>query len=214
VTLLLNLANHAWFALVANPWLEPPTLRVPPEPEPDPHDFLPRRTRGVGPPKRLAFLGLLAAIAISEAIPSLGLTSAKTLKRDLRRYRGASGFVTQTSTIRPPELARLRTVLETSNCNLLTSDDNFELIMDSGCSQPVSPCEDDFVPGSLVDLAVPLAMDGIAGQLVAHKRGRLCYEILNDKGSVSVIVRFHRLFSNTSLFLVPASRQYLDHRCC
>jgi hypothetical protein len=67
-----------------------------------------------------------------------------------------------------------------SNCNLLTPDDNFKLIMDSGCSKPISPCEADFVPGSLVDLAVPLAMDGIAGQLVTYKRGQLCYEILND----------------------------------
>jgi hypothetical protein len=187
VTLLLGLANRAKFVLIANPWFAPHSLRTPPEPEPDPHDFLPRRTHGVGPPKRLAFLGLLAAIAISDAIPSLGLASAKLLKRDLRKYRGASGFVTQTKAIRPPELARLRTVLESSNCNLLTHDDNFEIIMDSGCSKPVSPCEADFVPGSFVDLDVPLAMDGIAGQLVAHKRGRLRYEILNDTGGVSVI---------------------------
>jgi hypothetical protein len=75
--------------------------------------------------------------------------------------------------IQPPELTRLRAVLELSNCNLLTPDDNFELIMDSGCSKPVSRCEADFVPGSLVNLTVPLAMDGIAGQLVAYKRGQL-----------------------------------------
>jgi hypothetical protein len=51
VTLLLGLANRARFVLVANPWMETQSLREPPEPEPDPHDFLPRRTRGVGPPK-------------------------------------------------------------------------------------------------------------------------------------------------------------------
>jgi hypothetical protein len=59
--------------------------------------------------------------------------------------------------------------------------------MDSGCSKPVSPCEADFIPGSLVALSIPLAMDGIAGQLVAHKKGRLWYEVLNDAGVVSII---------------------------
>jgi hypothetical protein len=59
--------------------------------------------------------------------------------------------------------------------------------MDSGCSKPVSPCKDDFVHGSLVDLDIPFAMDGIAGQLVAHQKGRLRYEILNNAGGVSIL---------------------------
>jgi hypothetical protein len=66
-------------------------------------------------------------------------------------------------------------------------DDNFEIVMDFGCSKSISPCTSNFVPGSLVDLPTPLAMDGIAGQLIAHQRGRLQYEILNDAGGVTIL---------------------------
>jgi hypothetical protein len=59
--------------------------------------------------------------------------------------------------------------------------------MDSGCFKSVSPCASDFVPGSLVNLPVPLAMDGIAGQLIAHQQGRLQYKVLNDAGGVTIL---------------------------
>jgi hypothetical protein len=187
VHLLLGLAQLTGLVLVANPLMERQPPRIPVKPAPDPHDFLPRRLRGSAPAKRLLHLGILAAIAVSDAVPSLGLASDKTLKRDLRRHRCASGFVTKTATIQPPALSRLRTVLEASKCHLLSNDDHFELIMDSGCSKSVSPCLSDFVPGSLVDLSVPLTMDGIAGQLVSHQKGRLHYEVLNDKGAITAL---------------------------
>jgi hypothetical protein len=186
VGFLLALARLGGFTLVVNPLMERQHPDVPPEPEPDPHDFLPRRSRKA-PAKRLLHLGLMAAIAASDAIPVLGLKSDKTLKRDLQKHRSASGFVTKTSTIQPPALSRLRTVLEASQCHLLSKDDHFELIVDSGCSKSVSPCLSDFVPGSLVDLPSPLSLDGIAGQLIAHQRGRLRYEILNDAGGVTTL---------------------------
>jgi hypothetical protein len=186
VSLLLGLAPLGGFALVANPLMERQPPGAPPEPEPDPHDFLPKRTRRA-PAKRLLYLGLLAAIAAGDAIPVLGLKSKKDLKRDLQKYQGASGFVVKTSNIQPPALSRLRTVLEASQCHLLSQDDHFELIVDSGCSKSVSPCLSDFIPGSLVDLPSPLSLDGIAGQLVAHQKGRLQYEILNDAGGVTIL---------------------------
>jgi hypothetical protein len=187
VSLLIGLARLAGFVLVANPVLELQPPGVPPKPEPDPHDFLPKRSRGKGPAKRLLQLGLLAAIAASDAIPTLHLQSGKGLKRDLRRYRCASGFMTKTSDIQPASLSRLRTVLEASQCHLLSKDDHFELIMDSGCSKSFSPCESDFLPGSLVDLPTPLSMDGIAGKLVAYQQGRLRFEVLNDAGGVTTL---------------------------
>jgi hypothetical protein len=79
-------------------------------------------------------------------------------------------------------------VLKASQYHLLTKDDNFELIMDSGCSKSISRCAIDFVSGSLVDLATPLAMDGISGQLIAHQKGRLPYEILNNAVGITVLV--------------------------
>jgi hypothetical protein len=101
VSLLLGLACLGGFVLVANPLMQqrqqPPG--VPPEPAPDPHDFLPQRTCRA-PAKQLLHLGLLAAIAASNAIPTLSLQSKKCLERDLHKYRCASGFVTKT-TARP-----------------------------------------------------------------------------------------------------------------
>ena len=186
VSLLLGLANCAYFALVANPyWVQ----RAPPPsvPKPDPHNFLPKRTRGQAPAKGLLQSGLLAALAASNTIPTLNLASAKVLKKELQKYCCASGYMAQTRKIQLPALSRLQTVLKSSSCHLLTPDDNFELIIDPGCSKPVSPCEADFIPGSLVDLDVPLSMDGISGQLIAHQKGRLCYKMLNDAGNVSVL---------------------------
>ena len=51
----------------------------------------------------------------------------------------------------------------------------------------VSPEQADFLPGSLVNLPIPLLMDGIAGSLIARQKGTVCYEVLNDKGDVSII---------------------------
>ena len=185
VNLLVGLGQIREVIPVANPLLVP--LQLPLKPVPDPHDYCPARTRGRSPSLRLLHLGLLAAIAASDAVPTLSLASDKALKRDLRKYRGASGFVTKTSNIQPKTMSRLRKALEASPCHLLSEDDTFELIMDSGCSKSVSPHLSDFVPGSLVDLAIPLTMDGIAGQIVAHQKGRLRYEILNDAGEMTVL---------------------------
>jgi hypothetical protein len=187
VGFLIALANLGGVVLTGDPLTDPQPLRVPSPPPPDPHDFHPRRTRGQPPSKRLLHLGLLAALSVSKAVPTLGLQSDKQLRRDLQKYRGASGFVVCTAAIQSSALSRLRTVLEASQCHLLTKDDTFELIMDSGCLKSVSPCISDFVPESLVDLSTPLSMDGIAGQLIAHQKGRLRYEVLNDAGGITVL---------------------------
>jgi hypothetical protein len=187
VGFFLGLVGLGRFTPVANPLMEQQAPRAPPRAAPDPHDFLPQCTRGRAPASRLLHLGLLAAIAASDAVPTVSLRSDKALKRELRKYRGASGFMTQTSSIKPPALSRLRTVLESAPCYLLAKDDNFELIMDSGCSKSVSLCAADFVPGSLVTLTIPLAMDGTAGQLVARQKGRLRYEVLNNAGGITVL---------------------------
>jgi hypothetical protein len=143
VSFLLGMARLGGLILVANPMMGRQSPGIPPEPEPDPHDFLPWKSRRA-PATRLLHLGLLAAIAASDAIPALGLTSEKVLKRDLQKYRGASGFVPKTSNIQPPALSRLCTVLEASQRHLLSKDDHFELIVDSGYSKSVSPCLSDF----------------------------------------------------------------------
>ena len=108
------------------------------------------------------------------------LTSYPTLSHEL-------GVLDQDRSITGDRLIQLRTVLEESQCHLLRKDDHFEIIIDSGCSKVVSPEPADFIPGSLVDLPIPLSMDGIAGSLVARQKGMVRYEVLNDKGDVSII---------------------------
>jgi hypothetical protein len=101
VSLLLGLAHLGGFLFVANPLMEQQPPGVLPEPAPDPHDFLPKRSHRA-PAKRMLHLGLLAAIAASDAIPTLSLQSERCLKMNLRKYRWASGFITRTASIHPP----------------------------------------------------------------------------------------------------------------
>ena len=137
--------------------------------------------------RRLAHLALLAALTTCESLPTLHLMSSKHLKHRLRHCRTSSGFLTKTRSIKGDQLVQLRTVLEESQCHLLHKDDHFEIIIDSGCSKVVSPEKSDFVPGSLMDLPIPLSMDGIAGSLVARQKGMVRYEVLNDKGDISIL---------------------------
>jgi hypothetical protein len=70
VDLLLDLAGLDGLTLVANPLMDQQASCAPPRAAPDPHDYLPERTRGKGPAARLLHLGLLAAIAASDAVPT------------------------------------------------------------------------------------------------------------------------------------------------
>jgi hypothetical protein len=99
VSLLLGLARLVGFVLVDNPLLERQPPEAPPEPAPDPHNFLPMHTRGRAPAKRLLHLRLLHTLATSDATPALNLKSERVLKQDLQKYHSASGFVTKMSSI-------------------------------------------------------------------------------------------------------------------
>ena len=59
--------------------------------------------------------------------------------------------------------------------------------MDTGCSKICTGHSSDFVKGSLVDLPVPIAMDGVAGLLTSTQKGKVCYEVINDAGGLSVL---------------------------
>ncbi len=151
----------------------------------DLHQFLPKRSK-VSPGKRLLRLGLLAAISMADSIPNIELHQDKALKHDLRRHRGSHGFL-MTANLRSDTLERLRVVLEASKVHLLHDNDYFELIMDTGCSKICTGHSSDFVKGSLVDLPVPITMDGIAGLLTSTQKGTVRYEVINDAGGLSVL---------------------------
>ena len=73
--------------------------------------------------------------------------------------------------------------LQASQRNLLLQDDHFELIIDSGCSKVVSPDLNDFIPGSLKNIPILLAMEEIAGQLLAKKKEPFDTRLLTIKAA-------------------------------
>jgi hypothetical protein len=149
------------------------------------HQFLPKRSK-LSPGRRILRLGLLAAISMADSIPNIELLQDKSLKHDLRRHRGSHGYL-MTANLRTDAIERLRVVLEASKVHLLHDDDYFELIMDTGCSKICTGHVSDFVKGSLVDLPDPIRMDGIAGLLMSHQKGKVRYEVINDVGGLSVL---------------------------
>ena len=102
-------------------------------------------------------MALLAAIASSDVTPKLSLASNQALKLELRKHRGPSGLL-MTGAIKTADISHLKTFLQASQCNLLLQDDHFKLIIDSRCSKIVSPSLNDFIPVSLKNIPIPLAM--------------------------------------------------------
>ena len=131
-------------------------------------------------------MALLAAIASSDGTPKLSLASNQALKRELRKHRGPSGFI-MTGAIKPADISRLKTVLQASQCNLLHQDDHFDLIIDSGCSKIVSPNLNDFIPGSLKNLPIPLCHGRNSRPIACQTKGTIRYEVINDQGGISVL---------------------------
>jgi hypothetical protein len=106
--LFLGLAKLGGLVLFANPLMEQQPLHAPLKAAPDPHNFLPQPTQDQGPTKCLLHLGLpLAAITTSNTVPTLSLQSNKASKKNLWKIQCASGVVTQTAAIQPPELSHL-----------------------------------------------------------------------------------------------------------
>ena len=60
----------------------------------------------------------------------------------------------------------------------------FDVVIDSGCSVSMTAHISDFEPGTLVPLAAPIYMTGIAGGLSATHEGMLCYKTITSAGSV------------------------------
>ena len=136
--------------------------------------------------KKLLCMALLAAIASSDGTPKLSLASNQALKRQLRKHCGPSGFLMNRD-INPADISCLKTVLQSFQCNIFFQDNHFELIIDSGCLNIFSPNLKIFIPVSLKNLPIPLAMEGIASQFLSKQKGTILYEVINDQGGISVL---------------------------
>jgi hypothetical protein len=103
-----------------------------------------------------------------------------------------------TTNLKQQDLVRLRQVLTDYQPQAMLSNgiqDAFILTVDSGCSHSSTGCKEDFIPGTLTDLAKPFEMEGIAGRLTVRQKGRVKYEVLTDDGDLHVI--------ETSAYFMP-----------
>jgi hypothetical protein len=137
----------------------------------------------------LRALQIALMLATSGAVPNISLSRDRSLRQRLRRYKHR-GFLGTTS-IKDKDMTRLRQVLSENEPQSLyssTNNDNFQLIVDTGCSHSTTGCETDFLPGTIHTLESPLEMEGIAGGLQIRQKGRvLRYELLTDDGDVHVL---------------------------
>ena len=101
-------------------------------------------------------LALKAVIAITCTQLTITLAENHTLRKQLRKYR-VSGMV-MTEKLKQEDLTRLRKVLEDLPAGLLSHDNCMNLIINSGCTKTSTGFLDDFVPGTLVQLDQPIAM--------------------------------------------------------
>jgi hypothetical protein len=124
----------------------------------------------------------------TSGVPLISLSGDRVFRNQLRRYK-RKGFLATTK-LNETDLTRLRQVLTDYHPQSLLSapsEDSFFLTFDTGCTQTSTGCIDDFVPGTLIDLDVPLEMEGIAGGLLVKQKGRVRYELLTDDGEVHVL---------------------------
>ena len=192
VSVMLGYAVHAGCIPVANSWMNRcnrPAPHIPLNSNCDKENaeqFVPQWTQGHTPGKKLLRMDLLAAITRSDGTPELSLASNRALKRELCKHCGTSGFLI-TGAIKPSDISRLKTFLQASQCNLLLQGDHFELTIDSGFSKIVSPSLKFFISGSLQNISIPFAMEGIYGQFIAKQKGTIQYKVINDQGGISML---------------------------
>ena len=143
------------------------------------------RRKPTGDRRRLMLLALQAAAAIAHSQPDITLSETKMIRNKLRKYRRNGQMMT--GKIEGEDRMRLRKVFADLPQGLLGAGDNFELILDTGCSKTGTGFKEDFVIGSLADLDKPVFMDGIAGGLQITQHGTVRYEVLDDKGELQVL---------------------------
>jgi hypothetical protein len=160
---------------------------------------------------RYMLLALNASVALARSQPQILLREHVILRNQLRRYK-RSGLLSTTRLCDDIRL-RLRRKIADEPIGFLSCGGDFDLIIDTGCTKTGTGYVNDFIPGSLRNLPIPIQMDGIAGGLKIQQEGKVKYEFVNDKGNIQSIETdaYHipklqcRLFSPQAYF-----RQMLD----
>ena len=97
------------------------------------------------------------------------------------RYGGYPAIL-NTAGLSEAHLSHLRKVVTLMPTGLLSHNDSFSAIVDTGCSSSISGFEGDFVKGSLKTLPKPLQIKGIAGLVPIRTTGTIRWQVVTDSG--------------------------------
>ena len=173
--------------------------------------------------KQLLLTAFLALSRISQAChhQPFNLKSESQLQQTLRSYRAYTG-VLQTDHVPELALQHLQQVIKLSHESFISALGGnkgvITLTVDTGASFSCTNNKADIKPGTLVQLAKPVTLGGIAGGLQIEYKGIACWETIDDYGNIVPIeceVYLHeelpcRLLSPQA-FLTHSSQRLNDH---
>jgi Reverse transcriptase (RNA-dependent DNA polymerase) len=145
--------------------------------------------------KKLLFLSLLVALRSVQGLAHVGSPSESHLRRRIRhatRGRGNAAKLLMTR-LNIDEQNSILQALKSLPDTLLDPGDLKSVIADTGASFNATGYKEDFEPGSLKSLAVPIKLDGIAGSLMATHEGNIQSTVLTDCGN-SETLSMHGLY--------------------
>ena len=99
------------------------------------------------------------------------------------KFGGYCGIV-DSSKLDDIQLNILRRAVTLIPSGLLSHDDSFSAVIDTGCSSPISGFEQDFVAGTLRVLDTPVNIRGIAGAVPIRKTGLMRWQVITNSGRV------------------------------
>jgi hypothetical protein len=105
----------------------------------------------------------------------------------LRKCRACTGII-DTNRIHESQLLALQQTKMVDDAVLHTavnkSSHSFSAVADSGCSETCTNCLEDFMPGTIGKLKVPISLGDIAGSLLITHASRIHWETIDDFGEM------------------------------
>ena len=164
--------------------------RKPPDP-PTPSGHVRRAQRRPSLKNKLLLMALGAAATHAHDLSGLVLTGPDLQLRAamMSKCTTAKGVVRSDRIHRLDEddLNRFRQAVMQVPEGLGTDGDSFQCIIDCGASSSSTGHLSDFLPGTLHDLAKPVRLEGIAGDVSVTKAGKVRYEWLTTTHTVKVV---------------------------
>ena len=152
-------------------------------------EWVPELPRPRKPPdpvekKKLLILGLIAVTIKEMIMPFIRLKSQPSTTL-LKTHRGGDGMLMTASLTDSTKEEVRDTPGELST--MIDQGPSKPWILDTVRSLLASGDRSDFIPGTFEDFETPYKMTGIAGTLEAHQKGRCKFDVVNDRGSITVL---------------------------